>query len=391
MVKNWAELNHNLLVEIATRIKVYEDFVAFCRVYSSWRSVEIASRIKLYQDYCVVSRHELLCSSSWQSAAVMENLSFKCSKLPWLMLPQRYSNLRDFFDLSKGTTHQIMLPEAKGNKMCFSSKGWLITLDQHWNMNLLHPFSRITIKLPHSTTFRDWFSLRTYKFLFFMTKFVLSSNPLVSSDYVLMVIYGATAKLAYCKAGDKQWTSINTRKTYYDINYYKGQFYALDCHGEIMACDIKNGEVSPVAQLPSGCCSCLEKLYLVESEGKFLVIIREGAQVRPKRENSHKNIHATYGFLVFEVDLSTTTWTKVEDLGNRTLFLGYNSSLSISNACGCEHNCIYFTEDSAESYFHRRKGGGEDMGIYYMKDGSIVRQFMGYSPITPPMWVEQSF
>ncbi|KAL5768220.1 hypothetical protein ACOSQ2_015003 [Xanthoceras sorbifolium] len=338
MVKKWAELNHNLLVEIAARIKAYDDFVAFCRVCSSWRS----------------------------------NLSFKCSKLPWLMLPQKYSNLRDFFDLSKGTTHQIMLPEAKGNKMCFSSKGWLMTLDQHWNMNLLHPFSRITIKLPHSTTFRDWLRLRTYKIPYFMHKCVLSSNPLVSSDCVLM-------------------TSINTHKTYCDTNYYKGQFYALDCHGEIMACDIKTGEVSPVAKLPSESCSCLEKLYLVELEGKFLVIIRQGAQVRPKRKNSLKNIYGTYGFLVFEVDLSTNTWTKVEDLGNRTLFLGYNSSLSTSNAYGCEHNCIYFTEDYAESYCHTRKGGGEDMGIYYMEDGSIVRQFMGYGPITPPMWLNKVF
>ncbi|KAK7856591.1 hypothetical protein CFP56_022661 [Quercus suber] len=38
------------------------------------------------------------------------------------------SDLRGFFSLSKGMTRQVSLPQAKGKK-CFSSQGWLITID----------------------------------------------------------------------------------------------------------------------------------------------------------------------------------------------------------------------------------------------------------------------
>ena len=139
----------------------------------------------------------------------------------WLlprMLPQKYSNLRGFFDLSEVITRQIMLLEAKGNQMCVSSHGWLITLDQHRNLSLLNHFSRIQKQLPHSTAFRDWNRLRTYKHAFYMQKCVLSRNHLLTSDYVLMVIYGSTAKLEYCKAGDdKVWTSIDTHLFCYHL------------------------------------------------------------------------------------------------------------------------------------------------------------------------------
>ena len=44
----------------------------------------------------------------------------------------------------------------------------------------------------------------------------------------------------------------------------------------------------PTALMPcfEGGIPCLEKLYMVESEGKLLVIIHEGVQNRPIKENS---------------------------------------------------------------------------------------------------------
>lgn len=41
-----------------------------------------------------------------------------------------------------------------------------------------------------------------------MLKFVLSINPLFTSDYIVMILY-RNRELAHCKPGDKSWTSID--------------------------------------------------------------------------------------------------------------------------------------------------------------------------------------
>jgi len=51
-----------------------------------------------------------------------------------------------------------------------------------------------------------------------------------------------------------------------------------------------------------------------------------------------------------------------------------NSSVSeYLNGC-FETSCIYFTDDEVELYL-RSPGGGYDMGVFSMKDGTIKRHF----------------
>lgn len=122
-------------------------------------------------------------------------------------------------------------------------------------------------------------------------------------------------------------------------------------------------------------------LYLVESGGALVVVTRSRANK----------------FQVFEVDLTTNTWTKVKDLGNRALFLGLNSSFSIEilDSSICERNCIYFTDCSQVEiqFTDKWKVNGKNMGIYDIRDDSIVPHFMDKSSsrIALPMWVEQSY
>ncbi|TXG50461.1 hypothetical protein EZV62_022985 [Acer yangbiense] len=269
--------------EIARRIKLPEDFVAFSGVCSSWRS----------------------------AASNKKNFRFSSSLVPWLMLPPKEegNDLRSFFSLSKGMSRQINLPDASGNK-CYSSKGG----------------------------------------------------------------HG------YC-----------------DVICYKGKFYVIDGKGRITAVDIMSDNAvvdKQIANLPKELLAIdfLEKLYLVESAGKLLVVIRNGVQ--PIGES-----YGTYAFQVLEVDLSTNKWSQFKDLGNRTLFLGDNSSFSVEvlDISNIKPNCIYFTNDCQEIYYDHPKGGGKDIGIYNLQDGSVEPYFKSrikcnlYDPITPPVWVEESF
>ncbi|KAL5747443.1 hypothetical protein ACOSP7_024446 [Xanthoceras sorbifolium] len=315
---NWSELNLDLLEEIARRIKLYDDFVAFSIVCS-------------------------LC----RSAAVKENFRFMSSHIPLLMLPSKgCSNSCGFFDLPKGMTRSILLPECDGKK-CFSSKGWLITIDLDWNMSLLNPFSRVQIELSHMKMFENWEDLETLNMqVSFISKCALSMNLSLRADYILMVIYGGIGKTI------ERWHSC-----YADIIYFKGQ----------------------IANLPIEFVKYKTKIYLVESVGALLVVTREA-------------IEEETIFQIFVVDLNNNAFTEIKNLGNRSLFLSDNSSLSIEISRG-KPNCIYFTDDYQEGYGFLPEGGGKDIGIYNLQDGSIeplLRDKM-YDHITPPLWVERNF
>ncbi|KAH7550289.1 hypothetical protein JRO89_XS13G0165700 [Xanthoceras sorbifolium] len=191
---NWSEFNLDLLEEIARRIKLYDDFVAFSLVCSLFRS-----------------------------AATKENFKFMSSHIPLLMLPSKgCSNSRGFFDLPEGTTRSILLPECDGKK-CFSSKGWLITIDLDWNMSLLNPFSRVQVELPHMKTFENWEDLETRDMqVSFIGKCALSVNP--SLEKIIC------------------------------------QFYAIDHRGRIMVCDVEEDNsivARQIANMPIELAICI--------------------------------------------------------------------------------------------------------------------------------------
>ncbi|PWA96326.1 hypothetical protein CTI12_AA040940 [Artemisia annua] len=101
--------------------------------------------------------------------------------------------------------------------------------------------------------------------------------------------------------------------------------------------------------------------------------------------------YKTLCFQIFEYDLKTEEWSKVKDLGSKTLFVGYNSSFCIKDTTGViKGNCVYFTDDVLEWYLETENGGGRDMGIYHLTDGTIEPYFTAasYSFLTPPIWLQ---
>lgn len=195
---NWAELQQDLLILIARRIDFVEDFAAFRKVCRSWRSV-----------------------------AVKEN--FKGSQqIPWLMLAEEEEeeedegergkkdygavNGRRFVSMTEGVViGKLMLPEARG-KRCLETRGWLVTISESGDMNLLHPLTRVQVSLPPITTLKYYVEDGMFNTFIQIQKAVLSSSPSGSSkdDYVLMIIYEGPGFLGFCRCGDKAWTTIET-------------------------------------------------------------------------------------------------------------------------------------------------------------------------------------
>ncbi|KAA8522322.1 hypothetical protein F0562_013317 [Nyssa sinensis] len=120
------ECKFQLTLPKATRSTLFQDFVAFGGVCTSWGLV---------------------------MAAFKKNFDVLL-QVPCLILTEYDSNnskLRDFYSLTE-SKFQVTLRESSG-KRCFSSQGWLLTISKDEEVNLLHPLLRVQIELPNLSTF----------------------------------------------------------------------------------------------------------------------------------------------------------------------------------------------------------------------------------------------
>lgn len=182
-----------------------------------------------------------------------------------------------------------------------------------------------------------------------------------------MALYGLHLKLTLAFPGDdSSWTKISNEKfwPFCDVIYFKDAFHALNHKGEVVACRVlrdKSVRLERVApQLRETLGACMK--YLVESSGDLLQVARD---IKLLEEETC----LTVGFTVFRW---REGWEEVRSLGDRAIFIGVNLSVSVraSDMDECRSNCIYFTDDSVEMY-SLCKGGGADMGVYDLEDGSM--------------------
>ncbi|KAL1804271.1 hypothetical protein ACET3Z_032918 [Daucus carota] len=108
-------------------------------------------------------------------------------------------------------------------------------------------------------------------------------------------------------------------------------------------------------------------LYLVESGVDILLVTR----ITGTLHENGQQVHATRYFDVFTYNFDDKRWVKVDSLGDRSLFLGGDHSLSLSvlDIQGCQGNSIYFT-DHISSISNET---GVDTGVFSLEDGSIKK------------------
>ncbi|KAF5932283.1 hypothetical protein HYC85_028454 [Camellia sinensis] len=231
----------------------------------------------------------------------------------------------------------------------------------------------------------------------FVFKAVLSASPSLTPNYVLMVIHGAAKHLGFWRpGGENSWTVIETRDFLYeDVIYYKGQFYALSNQGSIFVWDV-GGPNPTVARRVGGIKSELlwyMQPYLVESGAELLVVARYVIHPGDDTDPTYE----TTSFKVYEVDLSKEArWQEINNLGGRALFLGHSASISVDASRffpAIKPNGIYYTDDYMDMYTYQvdnNPGGGKDMGVYNLEDGS--KEPLNYkgeslSYTCPPAWI----
>ncbi|KAG8374960.1 hypothetical protein BUALT_Bualt10G0050000 [Buddleja alternifolia] len=367
------------------------------RTYPEWTdlpielSAVVANRLTSIHDY--VSFRGVC--KLWRLAATFDNFDRGFPRVPWLMYVTKEERTKkgffgphiprvaNFLDVSMNKTYRsINFPPTCGRRY-LSCNGWILNVSGV-DVELTHPVWRIRIELPGLNPFsvnRHGNCASTV----IISKMVLSSSPTLKTDLVVMVIWGSDNQLGFCRPGDSSWTIMASwNDSFSDIIYHNGRLYALDDSRRVVECDIHGAnptEIRQVFELPSFdpnlnlAVTGRQKLYLVETSGKFLIISRRF------------NLFKTLSFKVFEFDLMDGSHNEVHDLGNKALFLGFNSSFSLelSDWNEVKPNCIYFTD-------HLGLYKDRDVSVYCLLDASINSFVHGITRATcaPATWVVPS-
>lgn len=335
------------------------------------------------------------------------------------------------------------VPEEFIESACIgSSHGWLIFLDKRGAPLLFNPHLRIHIQLHYIGSLLGVLNIgKSREYGCYITydcqenpigyvknlrenlihKAIISSDPLGIKNFGAVVIYGYGNKLAYCKNGDDSWTDLDGKhKPYEDIICSKNRLCALGSNASVEVWDF-DGWNKPVKRVeieinfPEKSRKFWSKfgdlytarLYLVESiMGDIMLVVRFVGELvngddQPvhehdllTEEDTHPLVcpYKTLAFHVYKLDLNEKCWVEVHSLGDQSLFLGGNHSISVLADKGYIKNSIYFTDDywyrMDEDYLY----GGHDMGVFSLDNGRAeLFSYCHQLKIQPsPCWVNPS-
>lgn len=229
----------------------------------------------------------------------------------------------------------------------------------------------------------------------FIRKVVLSSSPL-NNAYAAVAILNQSGELAYCKNGDQSWRMIERARTFCeDVVCISGLFYAVNQAGQIAVCDV-SGDYPIVSFIETPSQSGADMQYLVGS-GDDLLLVTRHLDVCSGYGYGLLPVLRTKSFAVFRLERSGPIWEEMSSLGDRMLFVGENSSMSLpaSGLPGCMGDCVYYTDDYSESN-HDGQCGEHDLGIFKLWDGNIYplpcypENSHSQLQWPPPVWVSPS-
>ncbi|KAL5720248.1 SWR1-complex protein 3 [Ranunculus cassubicifolius] len=322
---------------------------------------------------------------------ILKRISFG----PWMMLGEtnttrntKVKDLQSFCDLSTGEFHENNVPETLGRRCLGSSSGWLLTVGA--KIHLLNPLTRQRIPLPSKKTLVQKQGFGFYDLdasPSFVYRFALSSrnHQLEHDGCVVMVIYSESGKLAFASPKSKSWNAIKSLDYFHDIVFFKGKFYAVNSDGGLSECNTDTSLIEP-KQLKELAFKRNHwwKFYLFEMAGD-LHLLKRSFETKLLGSDGASRYCVGTCFEVYKFDFNTRKmWMKVSDLGNNAVFIGMNSSFSVSSIDypNIKPNSIYFMD--GEDWYKN----GKEIGIYDYKEKKFERL---YKKGCPAVFFKPSF
>ncbi|KAL5725989.1 SWR1-complex protein 3 [Ranunculus cassubicifolius] len=367
-MENWSELTEDIVIQVLELLTCVEDFVRFAAVCKPWRSIALRRATSF--------------------------IPFS----PWLMLAKRSNDniniengndIRSFFSLSQKQFFKHQLPQAQGRRCWGSPYGWLVTIGLDLNIHILNPLSKFQISLPPQPTLQAQSKVRSYVpnmdkelapshiIKVFTEKFVLASNPSfwnspIAQPSLVFAIFGLDNELAYSTPGNATWTCVADSENIDDVVFFNGKIYSVDALGALWVCEIntRHPRSIQIAE-PRESMVSIDRFYLLEISKELHLVLRVFRSVNGSEENRYMvDRYKTHVFTVFKFDFDGKKWNQLNDLGDHALFLGDNTSFSISTSIytELEGNSIYFSDDHPSAF----NSGVYDMGVFDYRMGTVV-------------------
>ncbi|KAJ1427369.1 F-box protein [Sesbania bispinosa] len=136
-----------------------------------------------------------------------------------------------FFHLSSNKTH--LLPHnlpllSHRTRICGSSHGWLVILDETPEVHLLNPVTRATLALPPMHIFPNVVSFR----------YSTIGREYLNDDFVAFAIVGQNKpNLAFCRKGSDSWDFLGQELDDWEDVVYSGElFFTVSKRGNVAMC-----------------------------------------------------------------------------------------------------------------------------------------------------------
>ncbi|TVU48354.1 hypothetical protein EJB05_07988, partial [Eragrostis curvula] len=343
-----------------------------------------------------------VCTSWHQSYSAVRRFRL-CSpdQSPYLVFSSadQDSNTATLHNVSTNKIYHASLPDPpfRSRYIVGSSQGWLVTADELSNLHLLNPISgaQIALPLPQSIkdvtpSFTEDGDLAGYYIMainngrpapdfypakearhYLYDKVVLSSDPSCGECTVLLK-HRPYQYLSFAKIGDNKWTwlAMECCRFYHDIFYNDsdGLFYAIRSCGDIHTIDLTSSppavevvfrivhrnvtQTSYVLRAPWG--DLL--MILSTNEPRFLYTTDE--ESGPSSDDEENYVPRSYlsrraKVTVHKVNLAKKKVTRVKNLQDHALFLGFNHAfmLNAHNHANLSPNCAYFSDDDNDHIY----------------------------------------
>ncbi|MED6219392.1 hypothetical protein PIB30_035397 [Stylosanthes scabra] len=402
-IDRWSDIHQDLLKEISKQFHSYDDYIQLGLICKEW-SLKLPKTLNGNQIPWLLLPEE-----------TFKNHCYEDEEIYHLMqLPVAKDETLDTHALKEEHVYHMMLPNMQKQNMLIrgSGHGWLVMVSiSDGSIQMLNPFTNVSLDLPPISalpsivkyqpdnhgdeyTFWDWEdrlsrldsdNIHRYH----IWKVIINSSPDdYSENFMAVAIFGQLNRLAFYKAGYKRWIEFPTRdRSFEDVIFFQEKIYAVNNYGQLYEFDTKTregltGGIHESTPPPNVRFSPYTCRYLFGCEnGSLLMLVRHVGRPRKTKECE------TYKFDIFELKRSEKEWSKVVNLGNHILVIGYNSSAIISAVPFLSKgNQIWFADNQTELQSSARHPIDQDIGIFDLDDGSFQRILFLVKFFSPPVW-----
>ncbi|KAM7469661.1 hypothetical protein LguiA_007844 [Lonicera macranthoides] len=279
-------------------------------------------------------------------------------RFPLLMFSRCGGSCFSFYHPICNTTYVLDSPEIANAKIRFSKDGWLLMSQGLKGIFFFNPFIKKRIDLPDLP----------YTYSFEAISF--SSLPMSPDCIVFGEIWTFDNSASFCFIchGEDTWNECTAEHKFDFVAshnnpvFHSGMFYYMDKNGKLGTFDPNNDSNHGWTVFPKPeqvqPCNFVRKNYLVECNGE-LICVFEG--------------HVGKWIRIFKLDDSAMTWSDIESLGDKMLFVSRTASFSAATkgskqeVVGME-NKIYFPR------FH-----GKNSVFYSLKMNRFYTLGSGYN------------